>query len=87
MLMPMTAKAHVQNGSWIHHDGMNHLAEACVQEETWKRYSGPDPVEGLLQQVRRDLSLDASIKFTLISSRPGERYPPALAPSDLPSGL
>lgn len=74
MLMPKTiAEAHVQNGSWIHHDGMSHFAEACMQSGAWKRYSAPDPVEGLLQQVRRDLSLDASAEFTLISTRSGER--------------
>lgn len=74
MLMPMTiAKAHVQSGTWIYHDCMSHLADARMQSGAWKRYSAPDPVEGLLQQVRRDLSLDASAEFTLISTQPGER--------------
>jgi len=73
LMAKTTAEAHAQSGTSIYHDCMSHLAEACMQSGAWKRYSAPDPVEGLLHQVRRDLSLDASTEFTLISSRPGER--------------
>lgn len=45
----------------------------CVQSGTWKRYSAVEPVEGLLQQIRRDLSLGADIEFTRIATRPGTR--------------
>ena len=42
-----------------------------VQSGTWKRYSAPDPVQGLLQQVKRDLSIDAATEFTRVSTRSG----------------
>ena len=74
MLIPKNkVETHAQSGTWIHHDCMNHLADARMQCGAWKRYSAADPVEGLLKQVRHDLSLDASTEFTLISSQPGER--------------
>ena len=44
-----------------------------VQSGTWKRYSAPDPVQGLLLQVKRDLSIDAATEFTRVSTRSGDR--------------
>lgn len=38
-----------------------------------RRYNADDAVEGLLGQVRRDLSLDPAAPFTLITPKPGER--------------
>ena len=43
------------------------------QRGAWKRYNAKDPVEGLLQQVKLDLSMDAAAEFTCISTQPGER--------------
>ncbi len=44
-----------------------------MQSGTWKRYSAPDAVQGLLQQVKRDLSIDAATEFTHVSTRSGDR--------------
>ena len=45
----------------------------AMQVGVVKRYNAEDAVEGLLSQVRRDLSLEADAPFTLITPRPGER--------------
>ena len=44
-----------------------------LQRGAWKRYNAKDPIEGLLQQVKLDLSMDAAAEFTCISTQPGER--------------
>ena len=45
-----------------------------VQSGTWKRYSAPDPVQGLLLQVKRDLGIDIATEFMRVSTQSGDRH-------------